>query len=357
MKSSMRWHWATSRIWKVFRWVLFQFDAENAHRMTVRLIRLGWRMGPRPLIFLSGSSDLVKTQDSYPFPKVMGIEFLSRVGLAAGFDKDCEILPALPFLGFGYAEIGTVTPLPQSGNPRPRLFRDMTHQSVLNRMGFNGSGAQVVSRRLEKVKPHLPAKFRVGVNIGKNKLTSPENTHRDYRLALEPFEGLADYVVMNVSSPNTPGLRALQSVEALKPILDECVNLTSKWQSAPPLLLKLAPELNSDELMTLIHSLEGRGVQGWVLTNTLAGTFKWRNEELPGGWSGKVLAAASRKSLETVRRVTTQTVISVGGIGSEAEALSRMQLGADLIQVYTGWIYGGPAFPAGISRMLKKSGF
>ena len=343
--------WFSLGVWKCFRAFIFKWDAESAHRFTVGLVRFISKFGHRPIVLMSGSQDLIMPPPSGKFPTFFGLEFQNKVGLAAGFDKDCEILPVLPDLGFGFAEIGTVTPLPQEGNPRPRLFRDLTQESLFNRMGFNGKGADVVSARLAQVRHKLPNRFRVGVNLGKNKSTPPELAAKDYTNALRPFEGLADYVVVNVSSPNTPGLRALQTSESLKPIVDSLMQLTAKWQSAPPLLLKLAPELSEEELSVIIVELEKTGIAGWVLTNTLAGSY----EQLPGGWSGKVLAPASRASLKAARSKTIKPIISVGGIHSEQEAVERIRLGADLIQIYTGWIYGGPAFPAKIARILTKN--
>ncbi|MBI2712056.1 MAG: quinone-dependent dihydroorotate dehydrogenase [Bdellovibrio sp.] len=355
----------TAVIWFFFRRVVFFFDAEFAHRLTVNLIRMGGGLSKKALLTVSDSKDLFnKSQngnESGDLPKVMGMVFSSRVGLAAGFDKDCEILEFLPYLGFGFAEIGTVTRLPQEGNPKPRLFRDISREAIFNRMGFNGMGSQRVSENLKRVRHKLPAHFRVGVNIGKNKNTPPEKTPEDYLEALRPFEGMVDYAVVNVSSPNTPGLRSLQTVETLKPILGSLQNLCAKWQSAPPLLLKLAPELIEDEISPIIVEMEKFGVQGWVLTNTLAGVFTQAKGEieLSGGWSGRVLAEGSRRSLEVARKYTSRTVISVGGIHSPEEALERVKLGADLVQLYTGWVYGGPHFPSRVTRSLfpRNAGF
>ena len=341
--------------WSIIKRVLFLLDAERAHRLTVRLIHLGSRMGSAPLRIVSGAK-----RDYYPptaLPKVLGMEFRSRVGLAAGFDKDAEILDALPALGFGFAEIGTVTPRPQPGNDRPRLFRDPARESLFNRMGFNGLGAKIVSDRLARLKPRLPAGFRVGVNLGKNKDTPLENAASDYVKAAENFQGLADYVVINVSSPNTPGLRSLQTIEALKPIVEGVNGVISRWGRRPPLLLKLAPEVTGDELAGVMREAERFGIDGWILTNTLGGPFSRGGDASPltGGWSGGALTEKARRSLIEARRVSKLPIISVGGILTEDEAEIRRSEGADLIQIYTGWIYRGPGFPARVGARLARA--
>jgi dihydroorotate dehydrogenase len=280
------------------------------------------------------------------------MSFRSPVGLAAGFDKNCEILPALPDLGFGFAEIGTVTPRPQPGNERPRLFRDRPHRALFNRMGFNNLGAEIIATRLKEARARLPTSFRVGVNIGKNKDTALSDAPGDYRAAARPFDGLADYLVINVSSPNTPGLRSLQSVEALEPIVREVLAEVSGWERRVPVLLKLAPELGGEELQAILRAGERWGVAGWVLTNTLGGG--WPKPAITGGYSGAPLAEAARTSLASARAITSLPIISVGGILSPKEAAARIEAGAQLVQIYSGWIYEGPRFPAKISSVLAK---
>ena len=338
-------------VWGFVRAILFRIDAETAHRCTLSLIRLSILLGNKPLRLVA------------PIPKqhlepaktwnVLGMEFSSPVGLAAGFDKDAEILAALPDLGFGFAEIGTVTPRPQPGNDRPRLFRDPSRSSLFNRMGFNGLGATLVSSRLAQIRPGLPKDFRVGVNIGKNKDTPLDRAAEDYVKAIQPFRDLADYVVINVSSPNTPGLRSLQTTAALIPIVSEVKEELSKWTNHVPVLLKLAPELRGEALKDVIEALENRGISGWVLTNTLAGEIETSSGKLSGGWSGGAVTESSRRSLQEVRSISQLPVISVGGIMSEDEAALRMQMGASLVQIYSGWIYRGPTFPAEIKKALN----
>lgn len=330
-------------LWRIVKWFLFRLDAETAHRLGLRLAPVTARLsviGRRPAVATAA------------LPLVFGIPFASRVGLAAGFDKDCEILSALPVFGFGFGEIGTVTPLPQPGNERPRLFREPAMQTIFNRMGFNGKGAPAVAERLSKERARLPRHFRVGVNLGKNKETPLEQAAADYRKAAEPFAGLADYLVVNVSSPNTPGLRSLQTVEQLKPIIGSVRNLIGTWSHRPPLLVKLAPEIAGQELRELLPGIEALGVDGWVLTNTMGGTHIHRGTTYTGGWSGSLLAKVARERLREARQLTRLPIISVGGIMSVEEAQERRRLGADLVQIYTGWVYLGPFFPLAISRAL-----
>ncbi len=337
-------------VWKIIKWFLFKLNAESAHQLSVAFIRIGILMKGVPLRLISGASQIREEERS----QVFGISFATRIGLAAGFDKNCEILEGLPALGFGFAEIGTVTPRPQSGNNRPRLFRDPDKELLFNRMGFNNLGASLISERLYSAKKKLPEYFRVGVNLGKNRDTQLENASRDYIKAAQPFEGLADYLVINVSSPNTPGLRSLQTVEALKPIVSGVVDLISGWRKPPPLLLKLAPEVAGEELSLLIQSLEPCGVEGWVLTNTLSGTFNFASESISGGWSGKLLSDLARQRLIEARRVSQKSIISVGGIFSCEEACARISAGADLLQFYTSWIYRGPGFPVDLAASIQN---
>ncbi|MGZ3697620.1 MAG: quinone-dependent dihydroorotate dehydrogenase [Bdellovibrionota bacterium] len=332
-------------LWLLARAFLFRFDAETAHLLTIRLIRLGIRLGGVPLRLVSG----VWGWPVSPTVRVAGIEFQGRLGLAAGLDKNAEILEGLPALGFSFAEIGTVTPRPQSGNERPRLFRDLARETLFNRMGFNNLGATMIAQRLRAARKSLPEGFRVGVNLGKNKDTPLEEAAQDYARAAAPFRGLADYLVINVSSPNTPGLRSLQTAESLRPIIAAVQAEIAAWEPRPPLFLKLAPEIEGDDLRTLLKAVENWKIDGWVLTNTLAGSFK----DQIGGFSGKILTERSRRSLITAREVTSLPIVSVGGILDGDEALKRVEAGADLVQIYSGWIYRGPALPREIAKKLR----
>ncbi len=337
-------------IWKCLKSLLFCLDAETAHRWTVGVLKaiivVDRYLGFVILRSVSGTRYIKEGA----VVSVWGLEFLSSIGLAAGFDKNAEILEGLPALGFGFAEIGTVTPQPQKGNSKPRLFRDSKQLALFNRMGFNSDGAEKVAARVAKIRLRLPKNFRIGVNVGKNAWTSLENAHHDYVEALRPFEGWVDYIVLNVSSPNTPGLRSLQTAESLKQLLEGVNRLISSWKSRPPVLLKLAPEIQGDVLSEILKIQESRSVDGWVLTNTLGGA--WKNAET-GGWSGAPVAQMSEQRLVEVRAQSSLPIISVGGIMMSEHAKKRLLLGANLIQIYSGWIFNGPRF---VSEIKAKIG-
>lgn len=342
-------------MWPIVRKVLFLFDAESVHHATCLALRFLARVCPWLLRIVSGTRGPAKL----PPTRAFGLEFSSPVGLAAGFDKDARLLEALPHLGFGFAEIGTVTPKAQAGNPRPRLFRDASKSAVFNRMGFNNGGAEAAAERVRRAKPRLPKGFQVGVNVGKNKDTPLEEAPRDYALAAAPFRGLADYLVINVSSPNTPGLRSLQTAGSLRGIVSAVLAEISSWPSRPPLLVKLAPEVRGEALDEALKECERLGVSGILLTNTLQG--QWTRgvpEPLPGGWSGLPLTGPSLESLEDARARTRLPIVSVGGILAPEDASRRMKAGASLIQLYSGWILGGPRLPSAIRRRLdtERSG-
>ena len=355
-------------IWKVMRGLVFRIDAETAHELVGIQLNLLGRLGiagrlllravsgakpsrslARPRI--EGGGEMKVDSTAPPFPR---LELpLGKVGLAAGFDKNARFLPALPHLGFSFAEIGTVTPRPQAGNPRPRLFRDVESQSLFNRMGFNNLGATCVAANLERARKQLPPGFRVGVNIGKNKETPNEQASGDYVRAAIPFRDLADFVVLNVSSPNTPGLRGLQSFEAIRPLVEKVKGELASWTYAPPLLIKLAPELLRHDLEGLIPRAEHWGVDGWVLTNTWAGTYSRGAHSFSGGWSGEKLRVPALEALKSARALSTKTLISVGGIASPEEARQRVEAGADALELYSGWVFRGPTLPVSLERALR----
>ncbi len=349
--SGVRWdrNWRRG-LWSKFKPLLFKFDPELVHELSLLLIRGNSWVGGGPNRLLSGRLKTTLPESSR-LPVVFGKNFLSRVGLAAGFDKNGHLLPYLPDLGFGFAEVGTVTPKPQLGNERPRLFRDVETQSLLNRMGFNNDGAERVAGRVARAKERLPAEFRVGVNIGKNRDTTQDRVNEDYVLAVGPFRDLVDLVIINVSSPNTPGLRSLQSPEFIGPLVQSVREEVESWKRIPRLLLKLSPEMSlSAELLPLLEGAPGWGVDGWVLSNTLAGSMgSWS-----GGWSGGRVRDQSRALLKNVREKSPLPIVSVGGIDSAEEALLRIRQGADLVEVYTGWIYAGPSLPMEIARAIAE---
>jgi dihydroorotate dehydrogenase len=325
-------------------------DAERVHHFANLGIRACASLGGGPLRWMSGNLHSRSPAGSR-LPQVFEMAFLSRVGLSAGFDKNAEILAALPDLGFGFAEIGTVTPRPQGGNPRPRLFRVPERRALFNRMGFNNDGALAVAARVDRARPRLPETFRVGVNIGKNKDTLPESAAADYAQAVEPFEGIVDFVVINVSSPNTPGLRDLQQSDELRRIVETVTLKVSGWLRTPPVLLKLSPDLSDERIHEIIEAGESRwGVGGWVLTNTLPG--EWAGGT--GGWSGEPVKADSRRTLGIAHRYARKPVISSGGIDSSEEAQARIEMGASLVEIYSSWIYRGPRLPVEIARRLES---
>lgn len=329
-------------LWPLMQKTLFSLEAETAHNLSSWFLRRVFSITPQMW------SGLLRSRAPTLPTQAAGLSFLNPLGLAAGFDKNAHLLEVLPYLGFGFAEIGTVTLHPQRGNARPRLFRKPDEKLLFNRMGFNSEGAGHVSDRLKRVKPKLPQDFRVGVNLGKNKDTLPEQAADEYAVCASFFEGIADYFTINISSPNTPGLRDLQSAEYLQKICTRVQEVVKHWKPIPPLFFKFAPELATDELVALVRAGDEIGASGYVLTNTLAGNWKSHS----GGWSGPVLKERSSKALQQIRSQTKSAIISVGGIDTVEEARRRMDLGANLIQIYTAWIYEGPQFPRRIIEGL-----
>lgn len=339
------------RLWNGIRRVVFLFDAESVHHFFVRgLVCFGATGLGRLLLRLLSGADLEST---YRPVIVGGISYRNPIGLAAGFDKEGKIIPALPHLGFGFVEVGTITPRPQPGNAKPRLFRDSDRLSLFNRMGFNSPGAETVAKNVANARASgdLPPDFRIGINLGKNKETPTENAAEDYGLAMRPFRGLADYFVINVSSPNTPGLRALQTVESITKIVDVLRAEMSAWEKKPPIYLKLAPEVSGEALEHLLQGERTLGIDGWVLTNTLGGYWKGGK----GGWSGGALGSLGRECLERVRGRSRLPILSVGGILERGEIEARLRLGATLVQVYTGWIYFGPRWIRHLLGAIQKN--
>jgi dihydroorotate dehydrogenase len=289
---------------------------------------------------------------------VFGVRFPGPLGLAAGFDKDGEGLNTWGAMGFGYAEVGTVTPLAQPGNPAPRLFRLPADRALLNRMGFNNHGAGQLALRLARHRPDVP----IGVNIGKSKVTPPEEAAQDYASSARLLGPLAAYLVVNVSSPNTPGLRDLQAVESLRPILAAVLA-----ETATPVLVKIAPDLSDSDVDAVADLALELGLAGIVATNTTISRSGLRTpgvEDLgPGGISGTPLA---HRSLEVLRRLYArvgdrQVLIGVGGIENADDAWERITAGASLLQGYTGFVYGGGLWAKqihdGIAERLHAGGF
>jgi dihydroorotate dehydrogenase len=324
---------------------LFRLDAERAHELGIFGLRLLALAGPLRRRLLRKRCDTPLLERA-----ALGARFSNPVGLAAGFDKNAVTLRALPALGFGFAEVGTVTPLAQAGNPRPRLHRYPEALSLQNRLGFNNRGAAALGQRLREWRRHPPeVPFPVGVNIGKNRDTPAERAAEDYLRVIETLGELADYYVLNVSSPNTPGLRALQSGPFLERVLSAGRRLTRR-----PFLIKVDPDLEPDPLCEVARAALAAGAAGIVATNTtLDHGLLVGAAARGGGLSGAVLRERSRRALETLRRcVPDATLVSVGGIDGAEEAHRRFHQGASLVQVYTAWVYAGPGFVLNMVRDL-----
>ncbi len=290
----------------------------------------------------------------------LGIRFKNRVGLAAGFDKNAKYLGELSALGFGFIEIGTVTPKPQAGNDKPRLFRLIEDESVINRMGFNNNGLDVIVKRLQL----RPKDLIVGGNIGKNKVTPNEEAVNDYKICFDKLYDVVDYFVVNVSSPNTPNLRELQDKKPLGEILKALIEMRSAFISTgkicKPILLKIAPDLGNEQLDDVVDIVNETGIDGIVATNTTisrAGllTSKEKVESIgSGGLSGKILSDRATEVVAYIHKKSSGKIpiIGVGGIYSAKTAHDKINAGADLVQVYSGFIYGGPQMIKNIAKAL-----
>ena len=313
--------------------------AETAHRATVRLTGLFAPLLARPA-----------PDDARLGLNALGLAFPNPVGLAAGFDKDAEVPDAMLKLGFGFVECGTVTPRPQAGNPRPRLFRLAEDGAVINRMGFNNRGMRAAAERLAaRRKSGI-----VGINIGANK--DSEDRIADYVKGFEHLAPLADYVTVNVSSPNTPGLRGLQNRDELTRLLKTLCDKRAGMAKAAPLLLKIAPDLDEHALDEIAETVTASGIEGVIVSNTTIArpVLKSRNAGEAGGLSGRPLFAPSTQRLRQMRVRLPKSVllVGVGGISSGADAYEKIRAGASLVQLYTGLVYKGPDLVSRIKRDL-----
>jgi dihydroorotate dehydrogenase len=338
--------------------LLFLLPPEKAHHVTMSLLRFALAM-PVLQTFLRKRWKM----QGHPVT-IAGVQFPNAVGLAAGFDKDACYLDELEALGFGHVEVGTVTPRPQAGNPKPRLFRLVQDKALINRMGFNNEGMEAMAARLEKRKP---GQMRLGINIGKNKDTPNENATDDYLLCFRRLYAFADYMVVNVSSPNTPGLRALQDKEPLTHLLQTLLNERAQFvqQGLPdkPLLLKIAPDLSDTQLDEIAELSLETGINGLVVNNTTLSRAGLQTPEADvtaigaGGLSGAPLTRRADEVLRYLRTRLPQTfpIIGVGGIITADDAAERRAAGAQLVQLYTGFVYGGPDLVRAISRRLAAS--
>ena len=281
---------------------------------------------------------------------VAGISFPNRIGMAAGFDKDAKLVRQLHALGFGHVEIGTVTAQAQPGNPRPRLFRIPEQRALINRMGFNNEGADAVAARLAALRASGTKLPVIGVNIGKTKVVELKDAAGDYRYSAEKLAPYADYLAVNVSSPNTPGLRELQQISSLRPILEAVVEKSG----GKPVFVKIAPDVTNEEAIEIAQLSEQLGLAGIIATNTTI-TRDGIDSEVAkesGGLSGPVLAERSKELLKVLRNKLPKemAIISVGGIETAAHVNERLELGADLVQGYTGFVYFGPFWAKSLTR-------
>ncbi len=339
--------------WDAAKRLLFRLEPERAHALAATALRA-----------LGASGDALRPRpDPSLRVRCLGLDFDSPLGMAAGFDKGEVLVRGLHALGFGHVEVGTITPRPQAGNARPRLFRLPEHRALINRMGFNNEGVEACGARLAR----LPREGRgvVGVNVGKNKDTPNERAADDYLAAIDALHPWADYLVVNLSSPNTPGLRALQERGPLERLLGACVDRARPL--GKPLLVKLAPDLTPEALDEAVDVAVGCGAAGIIATNTTiqrpGETAAHPRAAEAGGLSGAPLAPLSLAALRRVhaRAAGRIPVVGVGGIMDAADAYARIRAGASLVQVYTGLIYGGPALPRRIleelPELLRKDGF
>ncbi|WP_243090189.1 quinone-dependent dihydroorotate dehydrogenase [Thermus neutrinimicus] len=332
--------------------LLFALDPEEAHELTLGWLSWWSERGP----LLEVPARLLRLEDPRLQVEAFGLRFPNPLGLAAGMDKDARALGAWWALGFGFAEVGTLTPRPQEGNPRPRLFRLVEDRALINRMGFNNRGAEEAAKRLKRFRER-GLSFPVGVNLGKNRDTPLERAAEDYLKALEVLEPYGDYFVLNVSSPNTPGLRTLQE----GPFLDELLSRLRPG-TKKPLLLKVAPDLTLEALDQVVALCLKHGLEGLVAVNT---TWERPNLRSPlageaGGLSGRPLKGRALEMLRHLSGVGGLTLVSVGGVEGPEDVWERLKLGARLVQVYTGFVYGGPLFPRrvlkGLLRLMEAEG-
>ncbi len=342
-------------MYKLFRFFLFQFDAERVHYFVVGLLRLMHQILPIRSIF---RAIYVK---KHPQLKVnlFGLEFENPVGLAAGFDKNAAYIDPLSDCGFGFIEIGTITPKPQPGNDKPRLFRLKADNAILNRMGFNNDGVEAA---ISKLQNRSNKKLIIGGNIGKNKWTPNEEATQDYVICFEALFAYVDYFVVNVSSPNTPNLRALQEKGPLLELLSTLQQLNEAKAQQKPILLKIAPDLTDTQLDEVIEIVFETKIAGLIASNTTISREGLRTPKEAvdalgaGGISGKPL---TKRSTEVVRYIHQKSegkipIIAVGGIHSAQDALDKIAAGASLVQLYTGFIYEGPKLIKEINQALLK---
>jgi dihydroorotate dehydrogenase len=337
-------------MYPLLRRLLFSIPPEHAHELVVTGLRAGNREPLRSTIAAA-----LQVKDSRLETTVFDTTFPNPVGVAAGFDKNARVPAALGALGFGHVEIGAITKEPQPGNPKPRLFRLPRDKAIVNRMGFNNEGSAVIAERLASADPDVP----VGANIGKNKSTALENAPEEYLDVCQAVSGDADFFVVNVSSPNTPGLRDLQKREPLEEILGTLADA-----GVEPLLVKLSPDLSTVAIETVLDIAESVGLDGVIATNTTTerpDSLEGAAAAEEGGLSGAPIADRATEVVQFVAERTDLPVVGVGGIFTAEDAYEKIRAGASLVQLYTGFIYGGPTVARDINRglleLIERDGF
>ena len=343
-------------MYRLIKPIFFKFDPEKVHYFVVERLKWFHERFPLGQTILRSSFDVkIKGLER----EVFGIKFKNPVGLAAGFDKNGEYIEALSDIGFGFIEVGTVTPLPQPGNDKPRMFRLEADKAIINRMGFNNKGVDTLAERLRLLKSKN-TEIVIGGNIGKNKSTPNEDAVSDYIKCFDRLHEVVDYFVVNVSSPNTPGLRALQEKEPLMDLLNTLEQRNQRNPVKRPILLKIAPDLTNEQLDDVVEIVLETGIAGVIATNTTIDRNGLYSEEAvvkeAGGLSGKPL---TQRSTEVIRYLSQKSnkafpIIGVGGIHSPQDAIDKLEAGASLVQLYTGFIYEGPGLIKAICKELVK---
>lgn len=341
-----------AKLWeKLIRPVMFGLDAERAHELGIEALKLG-------------GASLFQRSEEFPALEVgrFGLRFSSPLGVAAGFDKNGTVVNQLASLGFGFVEVGTVTLEPQPGNPKPRLFRLQADRALINRLGFNNDGAAVIAGRLRNIKRRCV----VGVNIGKNREVPIEEATANYLKCFDLIHPVADYIVVNISSPNTPNLRELQQAESLDELIGTLQNRNSEL-GRKPLLVKIAPDLTEAEIEQAVDVCVLKDVAGIIATNTTISRDGLRTADVnkigAGGLSGKPLAKRSTEVISSIYKYSNGKlpIIGVGGIFSAEDAFEKIAAGASLVQAYTGFVYAGPTFAgdvnSGLAAIIRDRGF
>ena len=336
-------------MYKLIRSLLFLFDAEVIHEFSTKLIK--------HFSLIPFSSFIIRkyyqVSDKSLEKELFGIKFKNPVGLAAGFDKNAEYYNEFSNFGFGFIEIGTVTPMPQPGNPKKRIFRLVENKSMINRLGFNNKGLEEIANNLKKERDII-----VGANIGKNFFTDNEEGYKDYLKCLSGLHDYVDYFAVNISSPNTKDLRELHNKDLLKPLLQKLMEYNQRKDKRKPILLKISPDLTNNQLNDIISIVLDLKIDGVIATNTSVSregvTSVYKNEE--GGLSGKLLNKKSNNIIRYLRKNLDKDfpIIGVGGIMDPEDAIEKINCGADLIQLYTGFIYQGPSLIKKINKLLLK---